>query len=64
MAGLMDVLEGIAKNPEVAEKFKDTKSPQDVVDLVKEHGAEIAIEEVHKIISEKGGSGLIDHLFK
>ena len=63
MSDLLGVLKGIAENPEVAGKLQNTKSPQDVVDLVKEHGLEIAVDEVHKILETKEGhGGLLDHL--
>ena len=65
MAGLLDILEGIAKSPEGEQKLKDTKSPDDVVSLVKDHGMDIVVEEVHKVLATKGGTGgLIDHLIE
>ena len=65
MADLLGVLKGIAENPEVAGKLKGTKSPEDVVDLVKEHGLEIAVSEVHKLMADKEShGGLLDHLLK
>ena len=65
MADLLGVLKGIAEDPEIAGKLKDTKSPQDVVELVKEHGLEIAVDEVHKILADsEGHGGLLDHLMK
>ena len=65
MSDLLGILEAIAKNPGGADKLKDTKSPDDVVSLVKEHGMEIVVEEVHKVLASKGGSGgLIDHLIE
>ena len=65
MADLLGVLKGIAEDPEIAGKLKDTKSPQDVVELVKEHGLEIAVDEVHKLLADKEGhGGLLDHLLQ
>ena len=61
---LLGLLKGIAENPETADKVKGTKSPQDVVELVKEHGLEIAVEEVHKLLSDKSHGGMLDHLME
>ena len=62
---LLGILEGIAKSPEGEQKLKGTQSPDDVVSLVKEHGMDIVVEEVHKVLATKGGTGgLIDHLIE
>ena len=64
MADLLGLLKEIAEDPAIAAKLKDTKTPHDVVALVKEHGMEIAVEEVHKILSDNSHGGLLDHLLK
>ena len=66
MADILSLIQEFAGDPEKSDKLKDTKSSNDVVDLLKEHGVEFVEEEVHKLIAGKGADieDLLGHLFK